>query len=283
MTMSEIIINERSLQGQYRDMEEFFDCLPGFLRCVRYFVDQEGWKILRRSDLFQALVTPKDALYQIRGNRSDAARKFKGQILKLTDEPPYWDVEPKQQGRYMEGETDVSGTSLAEAAERTGFVLSFPKTIYEDCSVKLMHGDVTKMVYSITSTRYRTQQMFATGHLDIYTYLMERFRGTRLSFEKFDPAYGFSDFEQDEIMECLESFERFVAHESWTSLKQDVALHYKEYRPSKKDNWFKGSVYEKENIHKFRCGNPKRCFGYREGDVFYVLRMERDHSISDNG
>ena len=33
----------------------------------------------------------------------------------------------------------------------------------------------------------------------------------------------------------------------------------------------------------FRCKNPKRCFGYREGEKFYVLRMERDHKISDNG
>lgn len=281
--MNEIILNERSLQGQYRDMEEFLDCLPGFLRCVSYFMDREEWQILRRSDLFWALITPEYALYQIRGNRSDAARKFKGQILKLTDEPPYWDMEPKQCGCYMEGETDVSGSSLAEAAERTGFVLSFPKSIYEDCSVELSHEKETKKVYSITSACYRTQKMFDTGHIDIYTYLRDRYRGSRLSFEKFDPTYGFAGFEQNEIADCLESFERFAGHESWTSLKQDISLHYKEYRPSKQDNWFRGSDYEKENIHKFRCGNPKRCFGYREGDVFYVLRMERDHSISDKG
>lgn len=36
-------------------------------------------------------------------------------------------------------------------------------------------------------------------------------------------------------------------------------------------------------IYKFRCKNPKRCFGYRKNDVFHVLRMERDHKISDNG
>ena len=27
----------------------------------------------------------------------------------------------------------------------------------------------------------------------------------------------------------------------------------------------------------------KDVFGYREGEKFYVLRMERDHKISDNG
>lgn len=281
--MNEIIINERSLQGQYRDMDEFLSCLPGFLRCVRYYTDREGWQILRRSDLFQARVTPESALYQIRGNQSDAARKFKGQILKLAEEKPYWDIEPKQVGCYMEGETDVSGSSLAEASERSGFVLSFPKSIYEDRRIELSHETEVRTVCSITSAHYRTEQMFVTGYIDLYTYLRERYQGTRLSFEKFDPEYGFADFEQDEIMECLESFARFAEHESWTSLRQDVALHYKEYHAAKKDNWFRGTIYENENIHKFRCGNPKRCFGYREGDVFYVLRMERDHSISDKG
>lgn len=29
--------------------------------------------------------------------------------------------------------------------------------------------------------------------------------------------------------------------------------------------------------------NDKRYFGYRECDVFNILRMERDHSMSDNG
>lgn len=119
--------------------------------------------------------------------------------------------------------------------------------------------------------------------MDIDTYLKERYRGTRLSFEEFDLEYGFSDFEKEEIAECLEYFERFAKHKNWTEVMKDSALRYKEYQPSKKTNWFKGSRYEDVRIDKFRCGNPKRCFGYRKGDVFYALRMERDHSISDNG
>ena len=75
----------------------------------------------------------------------------------------------------------------------------------------------------------------------------------------------------------------FAEHKDWTEIAQDAALRYKEYKPSRKENWFLGSPYEDMTIHKFRCGNPKRCFGFRQGDVFYVLRMERDHSISDKG
>ena len=42
------------------------------------------------------------------------------------------------------------------------------------------------------------------------------------------------------------------------------------------------SKYSDKRIDKFRCVNPKRCFGYRDNDIFYVLRMGRDQNISDN-
>lgn len=72
--------------------------------------------------------------------------------------------------------------------------------------------------------------------------------------------------------------------ESWDRIFEDKGLHYKKYSPSsEKDNWFRGDKYSNLSIDKFRCVNPKRCFGYREYDVFHVLRMERDHSISDKG
>lgn len=38
-------------------------------------------------------------------------------------------------------------------------------------------------------------------------------------------------------------------------------------------------------LYKFRCGEHSqvRCLEYREEEQFYVLRVERDHSISDHG
>lgn len=34
---------------------------------------------------------------------------------------------------------------------------------------------------------------------------------------------------------------------------------------------------------KFRFSKVLRCYGYRKEDKFKVLRLERDHSISDKG
>ena len=36
-------------------------------------------------------------------------------------------------------------------------------------------------------------------------------------------------------------------------------------------------------IMKIRCSDVIRVFGYRKGDKFRILRIERDHKISDNG
>ena len=40
--------------------------------------------------------------------------------------------------------------------------------------------------------------------------------------------------------------------------------------------WAKG-------IHKFRVSQEIRCFGYREGDKFHLLRIDLDHVLSDKG
>lgn len=281
--MNEIILNEKSLQGQFASMDEFAECIPQFLNCVRYFLKQENWNVLKRSDLFFAPITEKEKFSDIRGNCSDAVRRMKGLLCQMSDEPPYWDESPQQSGTFFEGSVDVTGTSLAEATARGGYVLSFPKSSYEDKNIELLHDGKKEFVDSMTSVKYKTSSLYKNELIDVATYLKEYYCGTRLCFEEFDTTYGFANFEKHEVEECLETFERFAGHKSWTEVVQDQTLRYKEYQPSKKENWFKNSKYENMTIHKFRCVNPKRCFGYRKGDVFYVLRMERNHKISDKG
>lgn len=281
--MNDIILNEKSLNGQYSSMDEFYHCIPEFLACVSFFMKNETWNLSRKSDLFDAQITKNQRFFQIRGDRSDEARKLKQILCRMTDDPPYWDDAPKQAGEYYFREKCVTGTSLAEASARTGFVLSFPKSDYTDCNILIRCWEQIRDVSSLTTNKYRNEMLYQKGYVDIYTYLKERFHGTRLNFEKMDQAYGFDSFEKSEIEECIRDFERFARHKDWDAVLSDRSLHYKEYQPSKKNNWFKGTDYEDVTIDKFRCGNPKRCFGFRKEDVFYVLRMERDHSISNYG
>ena len=38
-----------------------------------------------------------------------------------------------------------------------------------------------------------------------------------------------------------------------------------------------------KQIMKFRINDKMRCFGYRKKDYFRLLRIERDHKISNKG
>lgn len=89
MTMNEIIINEKSLQGQFESMDEFLDSIPQFLGCVKYFFSNHEWIVLKKSNLYGAPVTENEIFCDIRGNCSDAARKLKGFLCQISDEPPF--------------------------------------------------------------------------------------------------------------------------------------------------------------------------------------------------
>lgn len=92
------------------------------------------------------------------------------------------------------------------------------------------------------------------------------------------------ELEKSELEELIIGLERFNEASSWDSIASDRFFYYKRYHPSstKRDVFANGRFADK-NIYKFRCGEHSqvRCFGYREEEQFYVLRIERDHRISD--
>ena len=180
---------------------------------------------------------------------------------------------------------DVSGTSIAEAAEARGVLFSFPLEKFTDKNLNIIKNERDMLdVFSVSSMKHFNEWLWENEDIDIYNYLSCRYDATRLNFSRLEREYGFDDFEKDEVYDCIRTFDKFVQLEDWNAVFQDKALVYKKYLPSSKGkNWFLTSEYSDKQIDKFRCVNPKRCFGYREKGIFYVLRMERDHSISDNG
>lgn len=88
------------------------------------------------------------------------------------------------------------------------------------------------------------------------------------------------------MKELIEGLDRFDAACTWKDIMGDRFFNYKSYQPSsEKYNVFANSRFSEKSIDKFRCGQHSkvRCFGYREGERFYVLKIERDHSYSDHG
>lgn len=101
-----------------------------------------------------------------------------------------------------------------------------------------------------------------------------------------ESAFLYNPEEVGEFEKLLYGLERFDAVKTWKDILTDRFFDYKDYQPvSDRHNVFAGGKIADKNIDKFRCGQHSqvRCFGYREEELFYVLRIERDHSISDHG
>ena len=140
---------------------------------------------------------------------------------------------------------------------------------------------------SAVSFGYLTELLWQKGVLNCLDYLKMRFANGRVVLDNLDKEKdSVSRLQKSEIEEILEALERFNSALSWDEIQQDRFFYYKSYKPaSKKADYFAGTEFGKKNIDKFRCGQHSqvRCFGYREEDRFYILMVERDHSVSDTG
>lgn len=288
--MKKIYLNELSLEGQFGEIEEFLEASIPLMKCLKFIYEKNG-VVYKHSTFYEQKITKDKKWNDLRGMRGDRVRKIKSLLLSTTDNPPFWDLrsEFKQDiaADYIYEGQNVSATSLAEAAEDEGIMLSFQNKKYSDQILDIIKIKTIQerfCIPSVTNLKYMAETLWKYNETDILEYLICRYEGSRLDFSELETEYGFQNFEKGEIRDCIQTFDKFTAMATWDEIFKDRGLHYKKYAPSsKEDDWFKGEKYKGKSIDKFRCINPKRCFGYKEKDIFHVLRMERNHKISDNG
>ena len=289
---NKIYINELSLDGQYESMEEFVIKNKPFIFSLNW-LQKQGWDIFKKSTLYEAPITFENKMFDLRSWKGTSASgerdlllKYKRILLAAEDNPPFWDTDGiEHDGDYYLFDRNISDSSVAEACEHSKMLLSFSNEAYEDHHLVVDKNHLETIdVASITSIRFLAKVLYKNSLLTINEYIKLYYKNTRLNFSKMEEEYGLQTLEKKEIEDCLNHFERYVNHLNWEDLNTDRSLNYKEYSPASiNDNWFKNTEYQEKNIYKFRCGNPKRCYGYREGEQFYVLRIERTHKISDKG
>ena len=155
---------------------------------------------------------------------------------------------------------------------------------FKDKKLTIQRGIDSYLVDSIHTPQYLVQNYNGCLNINRKQILQIMYEDTRIDCSTMEDHYGADILENDEFDELIKSFNKFVEHESWESIALDDGLKYKKYTPKEKEkNWFRGVKYTGRNIMKFRFSSKMRCFGYRKGDKFKVLRLERDHNISDNG
>lgn len=283
----DFILNERSLHGQFESVEEFLESLRANLHCFQLVHSQKNGKIRKITNFYNCQVTPEWKLGDLkRYRKSDELTRLRIALDKETMTEPYWDLHPLHDYGvpYLMDDIDVSATAVAEAAERGESLLSFNSAFYSDRELLVKRNGEVHQVISIYRPSYLAECFGEQMGLERDVCLKARYAGTRMDCSRLEKAYGAKNLEKEEYRLLLGTLDKFVKHESWESIGLDDGLEYKKYTPSSSEkDWFHHSVYKDRTIMKFRFSSRLRCFGYRSGDRFRLLRIERDHKRSDQG
>lgn len=278
----EVLINELSLHGQFENENHFVDA--GAMPFVSVFKELNNSRdnVYKKYDLYSYNITSEITLHEFltsqKSRISDATRRLKSILSGFILDEPYWESDQKHSldSIYLLGKDTIVGFSLAEACERDKTIISFNSEKFNNKKV---------IVNKDNSEEIILDNLFDKGHcnevnrernnIDINEYCITRFKGEKLDFSQIDNKFGFEHLKKEDEELFIDAFRKFTEL-SWQQINVDDALDYKPYPDN--DKVFKAVPYK---IHKFRVTKKYRCFGYSANGVFYVLRFDLEHKLSD--
>lgn len=280
-------LNERSLHGQFESLDEFLESLRPVIKCLEIIHKIPDVKIFKIKDFYTCQITKEEKIKDLRGYEySDVLMRLQQSLDKEIYNDPYWDDNPKHNlaEQFLWRGEDVTATALAEAAVKEASLLSFRSEEFIDKILKIADSSKCYDVKSVHTPGYLSREYVKELNLSRKDILLSRYQGTRIDCELLEEKYGADILEKNEFELLKSTLDKFVGHNSWSDIESDDGLEYKKYNPSSpKDDWFKGVKYSGKTIMKFRFSDVLRGFGYRKGDSFKVLRLERTHKVSDKG
>ena len=272
----EVLLNELSLTGQFIDENDFFNNFDSVLEILK-LVDILEFSIAKEYMFFNVDITSKYKLDDFLRLRTDRAKRMKRFLAKLAQNPPFWNEIQKHNclnDRYIFNGIEICNTSLAESCERDKIVLSFFHDDFLDNNLLVQKNTININIYNIIDKNDFLEYVLGLDKVELIKYCQLRFKKSNLNFINLDNENGFGLLEtKQQVAEFIESFKQF-SQMSWIDIMNSDGLQYKRYN---------GKEFESQTVYKFRVSQKYRCFGYREGDEFFVLRFEIDHKMSDKG
>lgn len=283
----EVLMNELSLDGQYETPDEFFESI-NILYNTMNLLKESGLEIYRYSSLFYAKITKDMQMKDLKWFRSDVSAKFKTMLMKIIEKEPFWDKDMKQKDEvYFWQNKNVSTTALAEAYARDSLLLSFDHRDFKDCYLEIRHYGLPKNIFSVSTKPCALKYCLEENIISKTSYMVAIFEGTRLDLTYMKNSQDLEQLESNEFEIVERTLWKFIELDSWDEIQNDKTMKYKHYSPlQKKKNIFAHTEFQDKKIYKFHCGGHGpvlRCFGYRENDCFFVIRLDRDHKVSDFG
>lgn len=279
----DVVINELSLSGQYPNIETFLENLRSIVSVTALFKKNQI-NLYKNQMFWQRDITSDKKLLDLISISHPSITLFKSHLSALS-QPPYWEIDQKhncEESIYTYRGNQICDTGLAESAQRDGIVVSFAHVAFMENKLSIENNAVNYLLDNLTELKITAKILWTKNCINDIDFCHYFFYDTKLCFSELDSSYGFDTLDSTQKNEFINSFEMFTFMD-WDSIISSDGLDYKAYKPSKKENWFTGSLYEQKQIFKFRITQKYRCFGYRNGNNFHVLRFEIDHKISDKG
>ena len=291
----EYVLNELSLCGQYSDGDEFSEKgvkpLLGAIRTLSSFGVND---ILKKSSFFDSAVAPELRLFELtRGRMSPSVKAVCSQLSRMQG-APYWDEQPVQdtgkeyfaQKMLSEDgikEISVSGTGMAEAHARKGCIISFCGGGYDNNSESVRRDDETEFtkLANLHDKEETVDFLFSSGYIDFQSYVRGRFCG-KLVYDELSDNHGLNLVNGTNFRQFFASFKDFEEY-SWQQILTSDGFDYKDFNRNKNTRDYFTAEQWAKGVKKFRVSQEIRCFGYREGECFHLLRIDLDHILSDKG
>jgi hypothetical protein len=272
----EVLLNELSLTGQFKDEDDFFNNFDSILEIIK-LLDILNFSIAKEYMFFDVAITSQYKLDDFLKLRTDRAKRMKRFLAKLIQNKPFWNEIQKHDcanHNYVFNGLDICNSSLAESCERDKTVLSFLHNDFLDDNISVKKNMMNIDIYNIVDRNKFLEYLLLIDKIEAFLYCNLKFKNSNLNFSKLENEYGFDLLlNKQQVDEFIDSFKQFSMM-SWQNIMSSDGLQYKKYN---------GTEFKSENIYKFRVTQKYRCFGYREKDEFFVLRFEIDHKMSDNG
>jgi len=280
--MTEILINELSLDGQFSSVFEFIE--GALIKFNALLNEIKGPNILlfKNHAFYDSKITGDTTIYNILvgaiSRQYDEIRKMKSGLACLFEEP-YWENNQKHSPDifYLFMENCVTGQSLAEACERDRIVISFIHQFFSSDSLLILKENTEVILDNLVNKIDYIETAYNKNIIRCEEYCKKKFKGDKLDFSRINIEESFDLLSKEEESLFIDGFRKFTEL-TWSQIFEDSALRFKEYKDNKK--YFK-SLNKK--IHKFRISRKYRCFGYIEQGIFYVLLFDLTHDLSDEG
>ncbi|MEA2098628.1 MAG: hypothetical protein U9P72_00690, partial [Campylobacterota bacterium] len=230
---------------------------------------------------FSSQITSDNIFSDIVKSKDSRIRKLKSYLLKLSNNPPFWNdtqIHDCNNSVYFYNLENICNSSLAESSQRDKVILSFTHNKFLNEKIEIKKDEDIINLFNLINCNHFLDYLYLIDKISPLNFCLNRYKKTNLDFTQLEEAYGFDILNAEQIQAYLNSFMKFSLMK-WKDIDSDGGFQYKPYN----GDIFKNTKYSAEKIKKFRISQLYRCFGFRNDNIFYVLRFEIDHKISDKG